>query len=148
MSAEDTPKPDGPHIIVDEDWKSRVKAEDAAFDEVRQTTDENDRQADVKPEDLPPASLATLVASFSTPAMVALGLLPNPATDKTEIQLPLAKHCIDSLAVLEDKTRGNLSQTEAGFLESTLHQLRLAYVEQSKQVASPSAASTNPDVTP
>ena len=52
---------------------------------------------------------------------------------KTEVRLDLAKHAIDMLAVIEEKTMGNLSQQEASMLENILHQLRMAYVEASKK---------------
>lgn len=138
-------------IVSDEDWKKRVKAEDAALDEklkaeagsraAPQPTGEapDARKAAEsaaqpgEPPVLPPAQFGTLLAMLSTQAMVALGLLPNPATDKIEPQLQLARHFIDLLAVLEEKTQGNLSPEESKGLTSTLHELRMAYVEQAKK---------------
>ena len=79
-------------------------------------------------EKLPPPSFALLVATFGSQAMVALGQAPNPLDGKTEVRLDLAKHAIDMLAILEQKTKGNLAADETAMLEGVLHQLRMAYV--------------------
>ncbi len=60
--------------------------------------------------------------------MVALGQLPNPITGKSDIRLSQAKHQIDMLAILEQKTVGNRTPDESALLEELLHQLRLAYI--------------------
>ena len=88
-----------------------------------------DSSATTKPlEKLPPPSFALLVATFGSQAMVALGQVPNPLDGKTEVRLDLAKHAIDMLAILEQKTKGNLAADETAMLEGVLHQLRMAYV--------------------
>jgi len=61
---------------------------------------------------LPPPSFALIVASFAAQASVALGQMPNPMTNKQEVNLELAKHAIDTLAILEQKTKGNLTADE------------------------------------
>jgi hypothetical protein len=78
---------------------------------------------------LPPPSFSLLMATFASQATVAFGHVPNPIDGKTEVRLDLAKHAIDMLVIVEQKTKGNLSAEEAAMLESVLHQLRLAYVE-------------------
>ncbi len=82
---------------------------------------------------IPPASFTFLVSSYAAQASVALGMAPNPVTNKTECQPPLAKHMIDTLTVLEEKTKGNLTGDEAKFLEAVLHQLRLEYLNVGKK---------------
>lgn len=77
---------------------------------------------------LPPPSFSLLVATFGSQAMVALGQVPNPLDGKTEVRLDLAKHAIDMLTIIEQKTKGNLAPDEAAMLESALHQLRMAYL--------------------
>jgi len=132
----------------DEDWKERVKAEDAALDERLKSESPADdtakgKEGAAKPkaekpaaqgtgQPLPPPTFSTLVTLFSTQAMVALGLLANPATGKAEPQLELARHFIDMLGVLEEKTQRNLTGREHDLLETTLHQLRMTYVEVAK----------------
>jgi hypothetical protein len=78
---------------------------------------------------LPPPSFALIVASFAAQASVALGQVPNPMTNKTEINLELAKHAIDTLVILEQRTKGNLTADETAMLDAVLHQVRMAYIE-------------------
>lgn len=118
--------------------------------ETEQTTDEAAAHAAASSESgesaasagqLPPADFTMLVTMFSTQAMVSLGVIPSPETGKPEQNLPLARHFIDLLGVLQEKTRRNLTGHEADLLENSLHELRLAYVELSKP------ASTKPSPT-
>lgn len=85
------------------------------------------------PTELPPPSFPLLIATFASQASVAFGHVPNPIDGKTEVRLDLAKHAIDMLAVIQEKTMGNVTQQEASLLENVLHQLRMAYVEASKK---------------
>lgn len=73
----------------------------------------------------PPATLEFLVHTLFTQALMALGRIPNPITGKAHRNLPTARHFIDTLAMLEEKTRGNRSQDETRLLEEVLHQGRL-----------------------
>ena len=63
---------------------------------------------------------------------MSLGLLPGPTSGKAEVSLPLAKHAIDTLDILQQKTEGNRTQDESDDLESMLYQLRMAYVHVSQ----------------
>jgi hypothetical protein len=143
----------GPQLEVsaDEDWKNRVKAEDAAFDQkftgsetasaktaasgsagAQRATNSESSERQPLPQ-FPEPTFATLLAMLSTQAMVALGLIPNPATRKAEKELPLARYFIDLISVLEQKTAGNLDSEEAAALEESLHTLRMVYVQRSKE---------------
>jgi hypothetical protein len=79
------------------------------------------------PRSLPPADFATLVLSLGSSAHMYLG--EDDGSKQVERNLPMAKHAIDLLTVLEDKTKGNLSAEEDHILESVLFDLRLRYVE-------------------
>ena len=57
-----------------------------------------------------------------------MGLVPDPVSGKPNVNRNLAKHFVDTLGILEEKTRGNLTDDEAALLTETLHQLRMAYV--------------------
>ncbi len=59
---------------------------------------------------------------------IALGMVPNPVTNKAGVQLEQAKHSIDLLSMLQQKTEGNRTPEESDELEAVLHQLRLAFV--------------------
>ena len=84
---------------------------------------------------LPPADFATLVLSLGSSAVMYLGQEDGPDGKKTTRNLPMAKHAIDLLTVLEEKTKGNLSAEEDQILESLLFDLRLRYVETLKAVS-------------
>lgn len=70
----------------------------------------------------------TLVMSLSTSAMYQLGLVDDPQRGAPPADLESARHTIDMLAVLQEKTRGNLGAQEQRLVEQVLYELRLAYV--------------------
>ena len=86
----------------------------------------------------PRVDFAVLVQIFLTQAMAALGLIGEPGKEPPPRHMPLARHFIDLLAVLEEKTRGNLTPTEEKLLSTSLHELRLMYVELGKHPPGPS----------
>lgn len=130
-----------PKIIVDEDWKSQVEKEK---EELRKQ--ESIDSSDQDPQhQVPEASFQVLLATLATQAMAMLGLLPNmDGPGNTEANLPMARHLIDMIAVLEDKTRGNLTDEESTTLNENLHQLRMAFVAVSKQGGNSPAQKANP----
>jgi uncharacterized protein DUF1844 len=77
----------------------------------------------------PRGEFARIVSSLATTAYSALGLLADPAAGGRHRDLAVARQMIDWLAVLEQKTRGNLSFEESDLLARVLYELRLAYVE-------------------
>src|SRR3954464_5769555 len=62
-------------------------------------------------------------------AALFLGQIPNPQTGEGEVNLELAKLFIDQLAMIQEKTRGNLSNEEAAVLRNTISNLQMAFVE-------------------
>ncbi|OGQ23637.1 MAG: hypothetical protein A3I05_02615 [Deltaproteobacteria bacterium RIFCSPLOWO2_02_FULL_44_10] len=72
---------------------------------------------------------ATFVLSLATSAQVHLGAIPSPATEEIEKNLPLAGQTIDILGILQEKTKGNLSQQEERLLTSVLYDLRMMFVD-------------------
>src|SRR6266576_1649456 len=62
-------------------------------------------------------------------AALFLGQIPNPKTGEAEINLDLARMFIDQLAMIQEKTRGNLTSEEAKVLSNALSNLQMAYVE-------------------
>ena len=67
-------------------------------------------------------------------AALFLGQIPNPQTGQGEVNLELAKMFIDQLAMIQEKTRGNLTNEETAVLRNTLSNLQMAFVEVSRQV--------------
>jgi hypothetical protein len=118
-------------IVIDEDWKSRVEEEKRATKKPPEASGTQESPAaDASHEGpMPPATLSFLVTTLATQAMVSLGQVPNPFSGKTEVRLPEARHFIDTLAMLEEKTAANRTPEESALLDSFLHQLRMSYVE-------------------
>ena len=81
---------------------------------------------------LPAVDFHTFVLSLGSSALLHLGELEHPEAGPAEKDLPLAKHTIDILAMLQEKTRGNLTPAEEKLMESLLYDLRLRYVNASK----------------
>ncbi|MBN2298753.1 MAG: DUF1844 domain-containing protein [Deltaproteobacteria bacterium] len=71
----------------------------------------------------------TLIMSFASAAMISMGEVPDPATGRISKNLELARQNIDILALLQAKTRGNLSAEEENLIEGILYELRLGYIE-------------------
>lgn len=83
-------------------------------------------------DDVPPIDFITFVLSLSTQALVHLGV-SIPGGPPPDVSLPLAKHTIDLLGILEQKTHGNLTGEEDRILAQVLTDLRLRFVEASKK---------------
>jgi len=66
-------------------------------------------------------------------AALFLGQIPNPRTGEAEVNLDLARMFIDQLAMIQEKTRGNLTSEEAKVLSNALSNLQMAYVEVSRE---------------
>ena len=66
-------------------------------------------------------------------AALFLGQIPNPQTGQGEVNLELAKMFIDQLGMIQEKTRGNLTNEEAAVLKNTLSNLQMAFVEVSQE---------------
>lgn len=122
-----------PKLIVDDDWKSQAQAE-------KQRLAEKEAQAQAKkqgsgggqggiPEEL---GFTDLIQVMATQALSYMGAFPDPQTGKAMVALDLARLHIDLLSVIEEKTKGNLTEDEAATLKGTLHELRTQFVEISK----------------
>ena len=75
------------------------------------------------------ANFSTLVLSIGSSAAMSLGLAPNPANGKTEIDKKMAKFNIDLLEMLLVKTKNNLSDEEDQFMNQMTADLKMKYVE-------------------
>jgi hypothetical protein len=80
----------------------------------------------------PPITFATFLISLASSVVIHLGEAPSPESDRVEKNLPLAKQTIDLLALLQDRTRGNLDGEEQQLLQSLLYDLRVRYVNASR----------------
>ena len=75
-----------------------------------------------------------VVLMFQGAAWQHMGKVMNPVTNKVERDLAQAKHSIDMLAMLEAKTKGNLSDNEQRFLEHALYELRMNYIDEVNKI--------------
>ena len=80
----------------------------------------------------PGMTFSTFIFSLNSTALVHLGAMNDPQTGQTGKNLPVAKQTIDIIGMLEEKTRGNLSNDEEKLIKNILHDLRLMYVKESK----------------
>lgn len=125
---------EGPKIHIDSDWKAQAQAEKQRLAE----------QAKPKPSDaaggggqdagtgaggMPPATFETLMSTMATQALFAMGAIADPRTGQRMAHLDLARHHIDMLTVLEEKTKGNLTEEESNALAATIYELRNRYVQ-------------------
>ncbi len=78
---------------------------------------------------LPAVTFATFVFSLSSSALFHLGDIPDPQTNKPEVDLGMAKQTIDLLGLLKEKTKGNLDDEEQRLLDGILYDLRMRYVK-------------------
>lgn len=88
---------------------------------------------------LPPASFLFLVLSLRAQCEIQLGLMHYGQEEKPDPELELARHTIDLMGVLLEKTKGNLSLEEHRMLENSLTELRFRYVQVSDEVAKAAA---------
>lgn len=136
---------DEPKLVVDTDWKEQVAREKELAAEAEETSDQDGPTSEVTASDesasgeesgasegqfpaAPPASFEVLISMMFTQAMAMLGQMPDPGTGETTVNKPYAKHYIDTLEMLGEKTQGNLKEDESKILSEALHALRMAYV--------------------
>jgi hypothetical protein len=98
-----------------------------------QVNRESEHDAQVGQEALPEINFSTFVISLSTQILMHLGEVANPLSGKVEPDILVAKQMIDILAMLREKTRGNLNTSEDRLIEDILFDLRMKYVEAVKK---------------
>jgi len=104
---------------IDESWKEAVEKE-------KETLKKEGKF--VPPE----ADFSFFITTLALQASIALGQVPNPATNQKEEDPAQAKFLIDTLGMLQEKTKGNLTADETTMLENVLYELRMQYVSKSK----------------
>jgi hypothetical protein len=89
-------------------------------------------QEEAQKPPLPEANFTSLIFSLSSSALFHFGEIPDPNTGEKKQDLPLAKHAIDTISMLQEKTRGNLTEEEQKFLDSVLTDLKWRFVKAAK----------------
>ena len=106
---------------VDESWKEAAKKEAEA--------------ASPKEEaNVPKVDFVNLITTLALQAMVFLGAIPHPLSQKKEEDLVQARFIIDTLAMLKEKTAGNLSEEENKILENFVYELQMKFVEKQNNI--------------
>lgn len=77
---------------------------------------------------MPRVTFSTFILSLASSALVQLGEVANPETGKTNQDLLMAKHTIDILTLLQEKTKNNLDADESRLMDGLLYELRMKYV--------------------
>ena len=92
--------------------------------------EKQDRQAEFA---MPQINFTTFILSLNSSALVHLGIQTDPLSGGSSESLPVAKQTIDILAMLEEKTKGNLADDERRLLTHVLYELRMLYVKQKEK---------------
>ena len=122
-----------PKIIVDDDWKAQARAEK---EKLAEETESDAGAADGGgPREIPVASFSVLVSSLVTQTFFSLGAIEDPQSGKRYVDINLAKHHIDMLGVLEEKTAGNLTEEEKKLLDRAIYECRMQYVEMAQRIS-------------
>lgn len=111
------------------------------MDEVKKSSDESWKETAEKEKETlkkegkfspPDPDFSFFLTTLALQASIYLGQIPNPATNKKEEDLPQAKFIIDTLGMLKEKTKGNLTSEEGTLLENVLYELRMQYISKQK----------------
>ena len=111
------------------------------MDELKKNVDESWKEGAQKEKETlkkegkfvpPDADFNFFVTTLSLQASISLGIIANPATNKNEEDTSQAKFLIDTLGMLKDKTKGNLTAEELSLLENVLYELRMQYINKTK----------------
>ncbi|MEC8560636.1 MAG: DUF1844 domain-containing protein [Planctomycetota bacterium] len=127
-SDEQTPK-----IQVDTDWKAEAQAEKERL--ARQEAEREEQGGNEAPGELPPADFKGLIGLLASQAIMGLGAYTDPKSGGVVIDLVGSKFAIDLLAVIEEKTKGNLDEAETTELGQILTELRSRFVQVADAVA-------------
>jgi len=118
-------------IHVDSDWKAQAQQEKERLAQQEQAKSSGGAEGEGQQGQgqMPPANFETLMSTLATQALFSLGAIPDPRTGQASVSLELAKHHIDMLGVIDEKTEGNLTKEESDMLKQTLTELKNRYVQ-------------------
>lgn len=129
---------DEPKIFVDEDWKAQVQRErEAAKQQQPETPEAAAVEGDgalASEDGLPEgASFMGLVSSLATQCMFSLGLIAPQGQQQVMVDLDQAQYLLDTMNVLLEKTKGNLTPEEEGGLKQAIAELGEVYIARVQQ---------------
>jgi len=106
---------------VDENWKGQV--------------DKEKKEAERHNDTYHQPTFSIFLSSLGMQAMIAMGKMENPLTKKSETNFGQARFLIDTLEIIQEKTKNNLTADEEKLLEEYLYNLRMMYIELKKDNA-------------
>ncbi|MCG3136457.1 MAG: hypothetical protein HJJLKODD_00290 [Phycisphaerae bacterium] len=109
-----------PKIFVDSDWKKEAHQEKEKLAQA---------QEEIHGEELPEPTFLEIVNLIAMQAIVSIGGFQTPDGQRIPANLFMARHQIEMLEILRGKTQGNLTPQEQQILDTTLHEIRLAFVQ-------------------
>jgi hypothetical protein len=109
--------------------KDQEKEEERDEEEIEEEQQVEEEQQQVQ---LPPVNFENFIFGLYNTALIHLGIR-DPETGKLIRNLPVARHTIDTLGMIQEKTKGNLTAPEGNFLENLLYELRMNYLRAAKQ---------------
>jgi hypothetical protein len=117
-----------PEKKIDESWKNAVEKEKV---HIFGQDDAKEEQAPAaqEGEEVPQLDFSNYVASLGFQALVFMGEIPNPITNEMQKNLPQSKFLIDTLLLLREKTKGNLTEQEDRLLNGSVYELQMKFVE-------------------
>lgn len=133
-----------PKIHIDSDWKNQAQAEKQKLAEIEAETKATAGKSAHGPHEIPPASWETLLGVLASQALMYLGGTVDPRTNRVMVDLEAGRHHIDLLSILEERTKGNLSEDETRQLSTLIYEMRMQYMHISQVAAQ---AGANPDLT-
>lgn len=133
MQGENEEKEQDSELRADEDWKKSVADEKAKLREEQQKHERQPGPEPTGPLSFPEPSLQVFLAGLYTQTLIALGAVENPITGKKQGNTAEAAYLIDTIAMLQDKTQGNLTNEESSYLQNILTDLRMRYVSAAEQ---------------
>ena len=132
-----------PKILVDTDWKAEAQAEK---ERLTKKADEAQSKGDPQSGEMPPASFQMLVGTIASQAVMSLGAVRDPKSGGVVVDLDAARFAIDLLGVIEEKSKGNLTDEETKELSQALAELRHRFVQVSDAVKTQVAAGVAPPI--
>ncbi len=108
---------------------SAAETQPQTIETIDETTEFEETEVEEFPGVEDPASFGNFFMSLASQAAASLGAMPHPVTGQRSIDLETAKHWINILGMLEEKTKGNLHPKEAELVKSWTSDLRLQYVQ-------------------
>lgn len=111
------------------DDKGDLKEKDSTVEKVKEKPKEAPPKEEAETPPLPEVNFSSLILSLSSTAFLHFGEIPDPGTGEKKKDLALAKHAIDTIAMLKEKTEGNLAEEEKQFIENILTDLRWHFVK-------------------